>query len=46
MADTTATNRIPMSMRRKCDECGRIFNLMDEDDSNEWWYGHDCESGE
>lgn len=36
--------RVPKAMRRKCDECGRIFNLLDEDDSNEWMYGHDCEA--
>lgn len=27
----------------KCVECGRVFDLFDEDDSNEWHYGHDCE---
>jgi hypothetical protein len=27
----------------KCVECGRIFDLMDEVDMNEWHYGHDCE---
>jgi hypothetical protein len=26
-----------------CPECGRIFDLMDEDDANEWYSGHDCE---
>jgi len=28
----------------KCFECGRVFDLLDEDDANEWYYGHDCES--
>ena len=28
----------------KCIECGRIFNLLDENDAQEWYYGHDCES--
>jgi DNA-directed RNA polymerase subunit RPC12/RpoP len=27
----------------KCVECGREFDLLDEDDSQEWYYGHDCE---
>jgi hypothetical protein len=27
----------------ECPECGRVFNLLDEDDANEYWYGHDCE---
>ncbi len=27
----------------KCVECGRVFDLLDTDDSNEWFYGgHDC----
>lgn len=26
-----------------CDECQRVFDLLDEDDANEWYYGHDCE---
>ena len=27
-----------------CVECGRVFDLMDEDDASEYYYGHDCES--
>ncbi len=26
-----------------CQECDRVFDLLDEDDANEWSYGHDCE---
>ena len=26
----------------KCIECGRTFDLFDENESNEWHYGHDC----
>lgn len=26
-----------------CPECGRVFDLLDEDDAGEWYYGHDCE---
>jgi len=29
--------------KAKCTECGRVFDLLDEDDANEWYYGHDCE---
>lgn len=28
----------------KCVECSRVFNLLDEDEAGEWYYGHDCES--
>jgi DNA-directed RNA polymerase subunit RPC12/RpoP len=31
------------TMKTKCVECGRIFDLLDEDDAGEWYYGHDCE---
>jgi hypothetical protein len=27
-----------------CRECERVFDLLNEDDANEWYYGHDCES--
>jgi hypothetical protein len=26
-----------------CVECGRVFNLLDEDEASEFFYGHDCE---
>ena len=28
---------------RKCVECERVFDLGDEFDASEWFYGHDCE---
>lgn len=28
----------------KCSECRRVFDLFDETDADEWYYGHDCES--
>lgn len=28
---------------RQCAECGRVFDLFDENDAQEWGYGHDCE---
>lgn len=33
-----------ISTRAKCVECSRVFDLLDENDANEWAYGHDCES--
>lgn len=27
-----------------CPECGRVFDLTDHDDNQEWHYGHDCEA--
>lgn len=30
-------------VKATCTECGRIFDLTDTDDSNEYHYGHDCE---
>ncbi len=29
--------------KAKCVECERVFDLTDETDANEWFYGHDCE---
>ena len=28
----------------ECPECHRKFDLLNEDDANEWYYGHDCEA--
>lgn len=27
----------------KCRECGRVFDLLDDNEAQEWNYGHDCE---
>ncbi len=27
-----------------CVECARVFDLMDSEDAQEWFYGHDCEA--
>jgi hypothetical protein len=32
-------------MTATCPECGRVFDLMDREDAEEWHYGHDCEAG-
>lgn len=29
--------------KAKCRECGRVFDLNDETDAEEFYYGHDCE---
>jgi hypothetical protein len=31
-------------MKQKCIECGRVFDLLDEVDADEWAFGHDCEA--
>ena len=40
--DPHAPRRGRLTMRQ-CHECGRTFDLLDEDDAAEWTYGHDCE---
>ena len=30
--------------KAKCGECGRIFDLLSDEEASEWAYGHDCES--
>jgi hypothetical protein len=27
-----------------CKECNRRFDLFNEDEAAEWYFGHDCES--
>ena len=35
----------PVAIKRRvnCIECDRWFDLLDETDAQEWYYGHDCE---
>ena len=33
------------TMTVKCDECPRVFDLVDETQAEEYYYGHDCETG-
>lgn len=40
------TTLVRMMDRARCPECGRVFDLADEDDAAEWAYGHDCEAPE
>lgn len=30
-------------MNRKCGECGRVFDLFNEEEAEEFYSGHDCE---
>lgn len=30
-------------MHAKCSECDRVFDLTDEEQAEEYYYGHDCE---
>ncbi len=32
-----------MTRYATCPECGRVFDLYDESDADEWANGHDCE---
>lgn len=32
-----------MNAEAKCQECGRTFDLTDDEQAEEWFYGHDCE---
>lgn len=41
--DTTGGNEMTIRTLVKCIECGRVFDLADEHDADEWYYGHDCE---
>jgi hypothetical protein len=34
---------ITISTKAKCPECSRVFNLLDEEQASEFYYGHDCE---
>lgn len=31
-------------LKKKCVECERVFDLGDDEDADEWYYGHDCEA--
>ena len=32
-----------METKVVCVECDRVFDMFDETDAEEWFYGHDCE---
>lgn len=29
--------------KAQCPECSRVFDLMNAEESQEWFYGHDCD---
>ena len=35
--------KMKIQTKAKCVECSRIFDLLDEGQASEWYYGHDCE---
>lgn len=37
---TYRTVKFPLVL---CDECGQVFDLSDDNDADEWYFGHDCE---
>jgi hypothetical protein len=32
-----------LSTKARCSECARVFDLLNESDAVELFYGHDCE---
>ncbi len=38
------SNESPSRYKAKCVECERVFDLLDEADAEEYFYGHDCEA--
>lgn len=34
------------NFQQTCQECGRVFDLLNESDANDLYGGHDCEGGE
>lgn len=37
------TSEVSFPTKARCRECGRVFDLTDETEAEEWFYGHDCE---
>ena len=36
-------NNISIQTKAKCQECNKVFNFLDEEQANEFYYGHECE---
>jgi hypothetical protein len=32
-----------IATKARCGECSRVFDLLDEEQAGEYYYGHDCE---
>jgi hypothetical protein len=37
------TGRLLFSTFAECADCGRVFDLLDGEDADEFAHGHDCE---
>ena len=46
MGDTTITTGLVIGTKASCPECFRVFNLLNVDDADEYYFGHDCEVDE
>jgi len=43
MVEIFIGQRYASNTNERCLECHRVFDLMDETDAQEFYYGHDCE---
>lgn len=34
--------KLVLNNKVTCSVCGRVFDLLDESQGSEWYYGHDC----
>lgn len=41
---TDLTTLVFLAIERVCVECNRHFDLVNPDDAQDWYYGHDCEA--
>jgi hypothetical protein len=37
-------NSFKLQTRARCVECARVFDLLNEEEAGEYYYGHDCEA--
>lgn len=37
------SDRVKNQMENTCPECGRVFDMLEQLDADEWFNGHDCE---
>lgn len=35
--------KMKIATKARCIECSRVFDLLDEEQAGEYYYGHDCE---
>jgi hypothetical protein len=40
------TTGLVIGTKATCSECKRVFNLLNEEDAGEYYFGHDCEVDE